>query len=177
MDLTKLEMKKQTRALDVDDVLAGFYMAMCIRYNKEIIPRDIWDGKKDCKFIAHNFHYIATEYNFWANLPVIFKPEDINFEFDYYMSSFPPEMEKARLEWLEKNGFPDKPLICSTDKLESCRELGVDVLVDDRKTTIDSLKGTEVTGVWYRPWYMVEQGQDLSDLRELDNYLENQLIS
>jgi hypothetical protein len=159
------------RAFDVDDVFAGFYLAMCIRYNMPIIPRDIWDGKNECKFIARNFHYVATDYDFWANLPVIFKPEDINFDFDCYMSSFPPEMEKARLEWLEKNGFPDKPLICSTDKLESCRELGIDVLVDDRKTTIDSLEGTEVKGVWYRPWYMVEQGQHLDDLRELDNHL------
>lgn len=168
-------MKKQNvKALDVDDVLAGFYLAMCIRYNKPIIKRDIWDGQNECKFISRNFHYIATEYDFWANLPVIFKPEDINFDFDYYISAFPPEMEKARLEWLEKNNFPDKPLLCSSDKLDTCREMGIDVLVDDRKQTIDSLEGTEVKGVWFRPWYMVDQGQHLDDLTKLDSYLSNE---
>lgn len=166
--------KRRVGALDVDDVIAGFYLAMCIRYKMPIIKRDIWD-KVECKFIVDNFDEVSTEYEFWANLPVVFKPEDINFDFDYYISTFPPEMENARLEWLKKNGFPDKPLICSTNKLETCRELGVDVLIDDKKSTIDSLKGTEVIGVWYRPWYMVNQGQDIDDLRDLESYLVNRL--
>lgn len=163
------------KALDVDDILAGFYLAMCMRYNVPIRQRDIWDGKRDCKFIADNFHEIENDANFWGHLPVLNAPEKLTFDFDYYISSFPKQMRDARMSWLMNKGFPGKPLICSSNKLKSCRELGVNVLVDDRYETIDSLEHTEVMGVWYRPWYMIDQGQDLDDLTKLDEHIKSRL--
>lgn len=42
-----------------------------------------------------------------------------------------PEAQTATELWLQRIGVPFDELNCSTDKLERCRELGVELLVDD----------------------------------------------
>lgn len=164
-------MEKIIKGLDVDDVIAGFYLAMCIKYNMPIKKRDIW-CKTDCKFIGDNFNEVQSDYKFWLNLPVINTPGVINFDFDYYVSAFPEEMLKARQEWLHKNGFPDKPIICAHDKAEACISNNINVLIDDSKKNIDYVKDSGVIGIWYKPWYMIEQGQDIDNLSDVDRFLD-----
>ena len=158
-------------ALDVDDVIAGFYPAMCERFGRPVKQVDIWDGEKDCKWIVENFNEIKYDFHFWKNLPVICDPSSLNFEFDYYVSAFPEEMYDARMLWLLENGFPKKDLICTTDKLATCKELGITVLVDDKKSTVEQLNAGGVLGVRFRPYYMIEDGQDIERLDELPGFL------
>jgi len=160
--------------LDVDDVIAGFYSAMCKKFGKEEIQTDIWDSKGYCKFIVDNFDKIRLDEEFWRTLPVLSSPESITFDFDYYISSFPIEMFEARRAWLKDNGFPDKPLLCSKDKLTTCREYGINVLIDDKKSTIsDVMCGGDVLGIWFRPHYMIEDGQDIDNLNQVMDIIES----
>lgn len=159
--------------IDVDDVLAGFYPAMCKRYGLPERQVDIWDGEVECKFIVEKFHEIRDDFEFWSTLPVISSPESIIFDFDYYVSSFPESMFEARVKWLKDNGFPDKPLLCSKDKLTTCKEYGINVLIDDKKSTIhDIMCGGDILGIRFRPSYMIEDGQDISHLSQVPSVLE-----
>lgn len=158
---------KVSIGLDVDDVLAGFYSAMCEKYGKELGQVDIW-GEDASHFVAKHWHKVKSDPEFWRTLPVISSPESITFDFDYYISAFPPEMFEAREAWLKENGFPDKPLLCTSDKLTTCREYGINVLVDDKGSTIHEVMcGGDVLGIRFRPYYMIEDGQDISDLSQV----------
>jgi hypothetical protein len=168
-----MSIENEIIALDVDDVIAGFYEAMCIKYMRPVEKVDIWDGEKDCKWIVEHFDEVRYDFEFWENLPVIADPSSINFDFHYYVSAFPEEMYEARKMWLEKNGFPDKPLICTTDKLATCKELGITVLVDDKKPTVEQLNAGGVLGVRFRPYYMIEDGQDIERLDQLPEFIKS----
>lgn len=164
---------KVSIGLDVDDVLAGFYPAMCEKYGKKLDQCDIW-GEDVSRFISKHWHKVKLDPEFWKTLPVISSPESINFEFDYYISAFPPEMFEARQIWLKENGFPDKPLLCTSDKLSTCREYGVNVLVDDKGSTIeDVMCGGYILGIRFKPYYMIEDGQDIDDLSQVMKVIES----
>ena len=166
-------MKNLKIGLDVDDVLAGFYPAMCERYGKSVDVVDIWDGKKDCKWLKKAFPEVVDDFDFWRTLPVITRPESINFSFDCYISAFPEQMYDARIIWLMNNGFPCKPLICSDDKLSICKEYGINVLIDDKKDTIDQVKECSILGIRYRPYYMIEDGQDIDHINQVPEVIKN----
>lgn len=146
------------KALDVDGVLANFYFAFCTKFNKPVETIRQWERP----WINDKFHEVANDHEFWANLPVLNKPEDINFEFDYYITSLPDNLKSAREEWLEKNGFPDKPVILSYDKSTTMKELGVDLLIDDKHQTIIEVHESGLTGIQFVPYYM--QPDDLHHL-------------
>lgn len=138
-------------ALDIDDVLCRFTPHVHKYFNKELEKLDYWcpivmNGKfGEGWFLGH----IAPDEEFWATVPVLSLPEEIDFEFDYYISSFPREMYDVRMKWLKENKFPDKPLICSSNKLETCKELGVNVLVDDKAETIHHLLKNDILGIHF----------------------------
>jgi hypothetical protein len=143
-------------ALDVDDVLAAFTphahdfheMPMCETLDYWCVPTmDARLGQG--WFMEH----IAPVHEFWRTIPRLSNPEDIDFEVAYYISAFPEDMHDIRLNWLREHGFPEAPLICCSDKLAKCIELGVDVLVDDKPATIEKLKGSPVKGIHFLPYY------------------------
>lgn len=146
------------KGIDVDGVLANFYLAFCMRFNMPIETINHWERP----WINEKFHDVENDHNFWANLPVLNRPEEISFEFDYYITSLPDNLKSAREEWLEKNGFPDKPVILSYDKSKTMKELGVDILVDDRYQTIKEVHEAGLNGIQFVPYYM--QPHDLHHL-------------
>ena len=137
-------------ALDVDDVLAAFTPHAHTHYGKELIKLNYWcSDTMEEHFGKDWFVPISQREEFWKTLPVLSDAKLIDFEFDYYISSFPIEMYDARIEWLMVNGFPNKELIVSSDKLKTCIELGVNVLIDDKPSTIESLNGSGVLGIHF----------------------------
>lgn len=125
--------KKLKVALDVDGIIADFYKACCDFFNEPHGKLDSWS----VSWIFHNEHIINAIPEFWENMPVMPQAENgIDFEFDVYLSAYPPAMHDARKAWLIKNGFPDKPLIHSDDKVSFCKATGFDVLIDDKPATI-----------------------------------------
>jgi hypothetical protein len=141
--------------LDVDGVLANFYLEFCRLCNK---PYDViysWDTP----WIDDHFHLVLEDEGFWKRLPIISQPESINFDFDYYITSIPPGMKEAREEWLKINGFPDKPVIVSDDKVSVMQELGVGVLIDDKYETLVEVEAAGLLPIQFIPKFLYPEGE------------------
>lgn len=159
-------------AIDIDDVLAQFYPAMCKRFNQPCKRINIWDAEVEANFVASNFHIIANNKRFWLSLEKQSRPEDITFDFDCYITASPPLMRQARLEWLKFQGFPSHLVVFADDKAKAMRQRGIDVLIDDKPSTLDSVKASGLIGIQYVPSYMSVEREDLNFIRHLSQVPE-----
>lgn len=142
-------MNNITVGLDVDGVLANFILSACNLYGRREELIETWELDW-----IEDFEVIFNDVNFWDGLIVLNHPRNITFKFDYYITSIPQHLRESRTNWLRKHGFPDKPVIVSNDKLKTCEELGVDVLIDDKPETMAEVKNSDiVTGIQYVPYY------------------------
>lgn len=134
-------------ALDVDGILANFYLAICKKFNKkyETVHKFYVDWL--------DFSKVVNNFDFWKKLPVLNPPESITFDIECYMTSLPRGMKEARKKWLKKNGFPDKEVIISHEKHKICKKLGIDLLIDDKPETIQKCKENGVFAIQYIPYY------------------------
>lgn len=157
--------------LDVDGVLANFELGMAKLFNKPHVTSYSYDTQ----WISDLLHKVESDDEFWENLPLISHPEEITFEFDYYITSIPPEMKGARERWLKKNGFPDKPVIVSHSKLETMKELGVSVLIDDKVSTIEEVLADGLCAIHFLPPYMIRKDYPFESIKHLSqvNHLIN----
>lgn len=157
--------------LDVDGVLANFELAMAKEFKRPHITSYGWD----VQWITDLIHKVEENEEFWENLPIISHPESITFDFDYYITAVPPKMKGARERWLKKNGFPDKPVIVSDTKLITMRELGVDVLIDDKYSTMKEVQEAGLLAIQFIPPYMVSDEMldvNIKHLSQVNNILE-----
>jgi 5'(3')-deoxyribonucleotidase len=145
-----------TVALDVDDVLAAFYPEMCRRFNKPELKTNIWDGKESCKWVADEFPQMWEDCSFWANMNVLSYPQSITFEVTCYITAIDPKLCGVRKDWLIRNGFPDRPVFCTIDrsKLEIMEEQNIDMLIDDKPSTIQAVRKAGRYGIQFIPHYM-----------------------
>jgi len=163
-------------ALDIDDVLAQFYPAMCRRFNMSCNRINIWDGEGEAFFVANNFHIIENNKRFWLNLEKQSRVEDINFRVDYYLTSSPQLMLTHRKAWLDANGFPPAPILISNNKAQTMRQQGIDVLIDDKPSTLELVKASGMIPIQYVPSYMSDERPHLNIIRhlsEVPNILNN----
>lgn len=163
-------------ALDIDDTLAQFYPAMCKRLSLPCKRINIWDGAGEASFIANNFYIVENSKRFWLNLEKESRPEDINFEVDYYITSSPPLMRQHRKAWLDAHGFPNAPILISNDKIQTMRQRGIDVLIDDKPSTLEAVKQNNFIPIQYVPSYMSDERPHLNIIRhlsEVPNILNN----
>lgn len=163
-------------ALDCDGVLANFYLEICRKFNRPVETIDDWE----VPWIAENFNSIIDDYDFWVNLPILTHPEEISFEFDYYITSLPEHLKPAREEWLKKNKFPDKPVVISFEKEKTMLELGVDIIIDDKYQTIKEVSDSGLIGIHYLPYYFRQKQENhehtirnLHDVNEIVEKLKN----
>lgn len=154
-------------AIDIDDVLAQFYPAMCKRFNQPCRRINIWDGEGEAAFVAQNFYIIEHNRMFWLNLEKQSRPEDITFEISHYITASPPMMKQYRREWLTRNGFPKAPIIFTDDKAQAMRTNQIDVLIDDKPSTLERVNATGLIGIQYVPSYMSDEREHLNPIRHL----------
>ena len=115
--------------LDIDEVLADWVGAWTKLHGQEV--PETWNFDRNIK---EKFNILKEDKDFWLNMPVKTKPEDIHFEPHCYITSrsIPKEWTE---EWLDKNGFPTMP-VYSVDfgesKVDVAKESGIDLFVDDR---------------------------------------------
>ena len=139
-------------AMDVDGVLADLYSGICHKYDLTHDYIFHWDFNH----IADRMNMLFKDKDFWVNeIPLENTPDRIPFEFDYYISSIPSNLQSSRLKWLVNNGFPDKPLRTTKNKGELMDILGIDVLIDDAKHNIASAEEWEKIGILYTPSSML----------------------
>ncbi len=156
-------------ALDVDDVLAAFYPEMCKRFNMPEIRTNIWDGRGTCKWIAEAFPELYYEDSFWMDMGVLSNPQSITFDFDCYITSIPASLCDIREWWLKKHKFPDRPIICTqNNKLIRMKVEGINVLIDDKPSTIKEIRDGGLIGIQFIPYYMSNfDPKDMMSIRHL----------
>jgi hypothetical protein len=119
--------------LDIDDVLADFVPAFAAKYGLPTPTSWQWSYRKDECF-ADLMSDKQKLHEFFINLPVRTRPEDIPFEPHCYITSrsIPVEITK---QWLEINGFPCAPVYTVNfdhSKVDVARESGIEIYIDDK---------------------------------------------
>lgn len=177
-------MKIDRVALDIDDVLAGYVIGVHEVFNTKLVPHDHWSpvestGELILKLGGNQVIGFRQEYldkcehnkDFWYGLEAIALPADIPPQAVAYITSSPKNMVDVRIEWLKKHGFPTLPVIHSKDKALTMRRLGIDILIDDRLETVESVQAIGGLGaVHYSPYYSsVKTHESITHLNQYVN--------
>ncbi|MBV1929153.1 MAG: hypothetical protein KUG81_06530 [Gammaproteobacteria bacterium] len=148
-------------ALDIDDVLAGFYSGICKR---EGVPEEFtnfWDGEGSHKWLRDLMMSGDMDHDviFWSNLGVLSNPNSINFEVAAYITSSPDSMLWVRKLWLTDNRFPEAPVLHCKNKAETMKRLKIDLLVDDSPKTVHEVNSVDgLHAIQFIPPYMSNVG-------------------
>ena len=119
---------------DLDDVIFDFTGSYEKRFNTKL--SNYWNGDYN---MSKNLEQLKDEKEFWVNMPVKNKP---SFEVDYYITarSIPVEWTK---EAIQKNNLPKAPVYSlpwNVSKIDTLKELGVDIMIDDKYSTFKECK-------------------------------------
>ena len=118
--------------LDIDDVLADWIGTWSKAHNIPQPTSWIFDRYIVDKFDTMKYNGSLDE--FYLNLPVLTKPEDIPFEPVCYVTSRPVDSAVTEA-WLDRNGFPAAP-VCTVgihgSKVECLKKYEVDIFIDDK---------------------------------------------
>lgn len=171
-------MKKFKIACDVDDVLGECYPSLCKWFNKPEKHINIWDGEVENAWVNELFPNFFMEKRFWRTISRLSNPNSINFEIDHYITSIPDFLHDIREEWLIKNGFPEKPVICTLgSKVDTMKALGLNVLIDDKPSTIKAVRSEGMIGIQFVPPYMSDYDKNdpytIKHLSQVKGILDN----
>ena len=161
--------------LDVDGVLANWYLGMCIKYNMPYELIDTWN----VPWLLEKYHKVKGDEKFWESLPILSEPQAIIFEVAAYVTSIEEWLLDARTHWLAINGFVEAPIIVSHDKKVHCTDHGINVLVDDKLETLIDIKenAPNILPIKFTPSYMredVPEGiYEIRHLSEVNQVLES----
>ena len=119
---------------DLDDVIFDFTGSYEKRFNTKL--SNYWNGDYN---MSKNLEQLKDEKEFWVNMPVENRP---SFEVDYYITarSIPVEWTK---EAIQKNNLPKAPVYSlpwNVSKIDTLKELGVDIMIDDKYSTFKECK-------------------------------------
>ena len=118
--------------LDIDEVLANFRGAWIKRWKIEDSPSWHFDRKIDARFKEMKDKNEIDK--FYLNLKPITLASELPFEPHCYVTSRPVSVEISE-EWLDKYGFPSKPVYCVGNKMSKVnivRDAGVEIFVYDK---------------------------------------------
>ena len=119
---------------DLDDVIFDFTGSYEKMFNTKL--SNYWNGDYN---MSKNLEQLKDEKEFWVNMPVKNRP---SFEVDYYITarSIPVEWTK---EAIQKNNLPKAPVYSlpwNVSKIDTLKELGVDIMIDDKYSTFKECK-------------------------------------
>ena len=132
--------------LDVDEVLADFTGGWADRWLDVSARPSEW--LYDPNMVDRFKHLKETgEINdFFANLKPLVVADSLKFEPSCYVTARGVETA-VTADWLRRHGFPTKPVVTvpmGTSKLDTLRELGVDIFVDDNYKTFVELNNAGI---------------------------------
>lgn len=156
-------MKKKI-ALDVDGVLLDFYGHLMEHLDGEVELLDTWSND----YVNSVFKKVSNNINFWSTIPKLVSPKSITFDFDLYLTHIPPLMLESRIFNLKHLGFPNKKVVACENKADYCLENGIDILIDDKDTTVKDCREKGINGILVKPYYYSESyAKDLNPVRSL----------
>lgn len=159
-------------ALDIDDVIAGYVIGVHRTFKKELVPHDHWKkdgntGKLLLRQDVEGFEYLQEyldecEHNkdFWYNLPIITLPSYIDWTVNCYITSSPENMLGVREAWLKRHGFQKAPVVHCKQKHVTMERLGIDLLIDDRLSTVEKVREHGLKALHFQPWYSTHFEKD-----------------
>lgn len=124
---------------DIDECVADWVGPWCSKYGKQI-PTS-WYFEWDTLDKFNKLNETGELSNFYSNLPAKVNPVKIPIEPKCYISHRPVDISVTK-EWLEKNGFPLKPVFHVTNRAEKVKiaqEQGLDYFVDDNYDTFKAM--------------------------------------
>ena len=119
---------------DLDDVIFDFTGSYEKRFNTKL--SDYWNGDYDMKA---NLEQLKKEKDFWVNMPVKNRP---SFEIDYYITARSIPVEWT-MEAIQRNNLPKAPVYSlpwNVSKIDTLKELGVEIMIDDKHATFKECK-------------------------------------
>jgi 5'(3')-deoxyribonucleotidase len=119
--------------LDIDCVLADWVGAWMKYWDIKDTP-DSWFFDRDISSKFSAMKEARALRSFYLSLPRMVDPKDIPFEPHCYVTSRPVSTGVSE-EWLDKNGFPTKPVHTvglDESKVDVIKNAGVEIFVDDR---------------------------------------------
>jgi len=170
-------------ALDIDGILANFYKHFSDKFNLPYKPVSEYGLGYPNSWWLEKFELLDN--NFWETIPVLNSYKEIKFDFDIYLTAMPQKFKNARISWLSKNNFPDKPLHISEQKVKFCLENNINVLIDDKLETVNQAASKNIFPIQYIPPYYTDQmisknpnvfkTKNLSEIPKILNYIKSQL--
>lgn len=142
-------MRKSKVALDVDGVIANFYLAMCRRFGMDYETIDCWG----VKWLAEKFDEVDDD-EFLDALPNMNRPDAITFDFDCYITAIPEKHKESRIAWLAKHGYPEKPVYIAFDKAECMKRHNIDIIIDDKYENVKAVEDAGLKAIHYVPDYL-----------------------
>lgn len=118
--------------LDIDEVICAWAPAWCKKWNMPQQTAWYFDRKIVERFDEMKANNELDE--FYLNLEVLTKPDEIPFEPAGYVTARPIATEITE-QWLDVNGFPHRPVYTvglRQSKVDVLKEIGCEIFVDDR---------------------------------------------
>lgn len=125
--------------LDIDDVICVWVDEWCKKHDMPL--PSAWNFQWN---LAQEFERLKGSKEldeFYLNLPVKVKPEDIPFVPECYITHRPVSKQITE-EWLRRNGFPLKPVFQVSkreEKLQIAKDMKLDIFVDDNFDTFNMM--------------------------------------
>lgn len=143
-------LKPKRIGLDIDDVLADWIGTFC-RLSGFEIPKNWYFGfpEKIKQLIDEGLNYSEV----MENLPVKTSPNSIPFEPVCYITNRGHTDVSVAEKWIAKNGFSQVPVIQTTDKIKACKDMNVEIFVDDKYDTFVALNNAGIKCYLFdAPW-------------------------
>ncbi len=131
-------------AFDVDGVILNFYHKALPNKNNFV---QFWD----CPELGKIWHQIKDDRDLWCNLESMLDFKKINFDFDIYLTAIDPNFIECRQLNLLKVGWPKKEVVASDRKIEYCIDNKIDILIDDKPSTIQQCIDNDIKCIQFYP--------------------------
>jgi uncharacterized HAD superfamily protein len=172
--------KKLRIGLDVDGVLSCFSSGVIKRAKLLGLEKEFpaTCREVDCWDMSETFSKVMKEAwkddEFWLNLPVLEGASPLPFIPTVYITSrqVPSLVTK---KWLDRNGFPDAPVITvshPSEKLAHIKALNLDLYVDDLYSTVRELRENGINSFLFRQPYQRGHIKECEGLPIIDNLNE-----
>lgn len=186
--------------VDCDGILCQFdkgYVPLLREASGLPFPRLGEEGWPDCwnyeeGVTTEQYHkvweQIKSSDNFWATLPPhegaetflfgLKKLDDIEV---YFITHRPGETAKKQTEeWLRNHGYDKANVVVTSKKGEACRDLDVDIYIDDKVENCEDVRDTSMTECFMlaRPWNKdIDEIYRLASLKEFMDIINQRRLA